>query len=301
MPRPTGALGEPYRQLQILAAADLKSQATSDQILRLALVALDFLNSECIRVELISCVANKEYFAYARKDTPKLFSRPLNDALFEADSKKITEWWTAWRKGEEMDVNALAKVTYTVAVAYCAAIDLFDRNNKKAPASYFEYYIGHLYAVEIGINPTTKVRIPVQGKDVKLTMDLLFFPPDYSKVHVPVKMSTRERVVQAWAHQHILDAAYGESQFRGLLTIFAETKLDLQTREVVEICVPDQWLAYQVHLAKMDRIYYFDVPKRYADLADKFPIITLRQFSQFFVEKEEVLRLPPKQASEARD
>src|SRR5260370_6507446 len=154
MPRPTGVLGEPYKKLQTLAAADLKSAATSEQILKLALVALKFLNTECNRVDLVSLVKNKKYWAYHKKDTPKLLSRPLNAGLWEADEKKIATWWTKWRAKEATNVMELAKVTYTVGAAYCAAIDLFDRGNKKGPASYFEYYIGHLYSVEIGINPT---------------------------------------------------------------------------------------------------------------------------------------------------
>jgi hypothetical protein len=294
MPRPTGVLGEPYRQLQILAAADLKSVETSAQILKLALVALNFLHSECRQVELISCVADKKYCAYHVKATPKLLSRPINAGLWEPDSKKIADWWKKWRANKKMDVIELAKVTYTVAMAYCVSIDLFDRNNKKGPASFFEYYIGHLYAVEIGVNPATAVRFPIGTKQVRLTMDLLFLPKNSSKVHVAVKMSTRERVVQAWAHHRILDAVYGAGEFRGFLTVFAETKLDLQTRQVVEICVPDQWLAYQTYISRMDRIYYFDVPQRYIELAKQFPIITLKQFGQFFVEKEEVLRPLPR-------
>jgi hypothetical protein len=289
MPRPTGVLGEPYQELQALAGLDLKSVATSAAILKLALVALEFLNTECRQVNLVSLVPGKKYCAYHIKATPKMLSRPINAGLWEPDVHTISELWTNWRAGKKMAVMNLAKVTYTVAMAYCVSVDLFDRNNKKGPASYFEYYIGHLYAVEIGVNPTTAVKFKIGDKEIRLTMDLLFFPPNYSKVHVPVKMSTRERVVQAWSHHRILDAVYGKGKFRGLLTVFAETKLDLQTREVVEICVPDQWLAYQTHISQMDRIYYFDVPQRYIELAKNFPIIKLKQFGQFFVEKEEVL------------
>ncbi len=264
----------------------------SDQILRLTVVALDFLDAECVRVDLVSRVKSKEYWAYHRKGTPKLLSRPVNAQLWEPAPKKISAWWNRWRNKEAISVRDLAQLTYTVAAAYCVAVDLFDRGNKKGPASYFEYYVGHLYAAEIGINPTTAVTIPIGAKQVRLTMDLLFFPPSGAKLHVPVKISTRERVVQAWAHHRILEAAYGKAVFKGLLTVFAETKLDLQTKEVTEICVPDQWLAYQTHLAVLDRIYYFDPPQRYLELAQEFPVIKLKQFGQFFVEREEVLRAP---------
>ena len=86
---------------------------------------------------------------------------------------------------------------------------------------------------------------------------------------MPVKTSTRERVVQAWTHQRILDEHM--QGFKGMMIIFAETKLDANTHEVVEICVPDQWLIYQRYLAKIDNIYYFDLPDKYLQLQKNYP------------------------------
>ena len=54
------------------------------------------------------------------------------------------------------------------------------------------------------------------------------------------------------------------------MVLFSETKLDTRNHQVVEICVPDQWLAYQSLLSKMERIYYFDLPLRYQELTDNF-------------------------------
>ena len=43
----------------------------------------------------------------------------------------------------------------------------------------------------------------------------------------------------------------------------------------------------------MDRIYYFDMPNRYAELAKQFPdVIQLKPFAEFFKEKEKVLSAP---------
>jgi hypothetical protein len=55
--------------------------------------------------------------------------------------------------------------------------------------------------------------------------------------------------------------------------------------EVVEVCVPEQWLVYQSLLSRMERIYYFDLPQRYTSLAEKHPtLIQIRQFAQSFTE-----------------
>jgi transcriptional regulator with XRE-family HTH domain len=62
---------------------------------------------------------------------------------------------------------------------------------------------------------------------------------------------------------------------------------ELMQGEVVEICVPDQWLAYQTLLAQMDRIYYFDIPYRYQILTAQYPeLIAIKSFGTFFVKTE---------------
>ena len=105
-----------------------------------------------------------------------------------------------------------------------------------------------------------------------MTMDFLFETAEgEANIHLPVKMSTRERIVQAWAHQRMLDTAFGSGSYRGTMVLFSETKLDSRTLNVVEICVPSQWLTYQTLLASMECIYYFDMPNRYRELTSEYP------------------------------
>jgi hypothetical protein len=168
-------------------------------------------------------------------------------------------------------------------------MELFDRQNKKGPATYFECLVGHVFARELGINPEKRALLTVQGQRVRLTMDFLFNAAGGVKVHLPVKMSTRERVVQAWAHQRILDGAYGVGVYKGIMVLFSETKLDSRSHEVVEICVPDQWLIYQTLLSRIERIYYFDMPERYKTLSREYAeVITIRPFGDFFSERASV-------------
>lgn len=229
----------------------------------------------------------KQYFSFRRQN---VVARPANKALFLTDPAAIAPLWEKWQK-EIITPSEFATLSYTVALAPCLAMELFDRQNKKGPATFFECYIGHLFAKAVGVNPTKRVTLPVYGRNVLMTMDFLFdIGERHRKVHLPVKMSTRERVVQAWAHQRMLDAAYGDGAYRGVMVLFSETKLDSRTLEVIEICVPEQWLAYQQLVAKMDRIYYFDVPCRYELLTQNYPeVIVVKQFGEFFTEREAVL------------
>ncbi|MEK6674354.1 MAG: hypothetical protein AABZ47_01715 [Planctomycetota bacterium] len=190
-----------------------------------------------------------------------------------------------------MPTDSLSQFLYTVALAPCLALELFDRQNKKGPATYFECFVGHLVAGATKTEPRKRAELPIQTRTVRLTMDFLFDLNDQLSLHLAVKMSTRERVVQAWAHQRLLDSAFGVGRYRGMMVLFGETKLDSRSHEVVEICVPDQWLAYQALLARMERIYYFDPPERYRELANQFPVLVkLRSFAEFFSETGSVLK-----------
>jgi len=105
---------------------------------------------------------------------------------------------------------------------------------------------------------------------------------------VPVKLSTRERVIQVFAHQRVLDGVHGFNRFKGILVCLTETKLDHRTTEVVEICLPKQWDLYQRFIAPMHRFYYFDVPKKYAELSQVNSSILVVPFAQFFDEANDL-------------
>lgn len=276
-----------YANAKHLCGADWKSAQAGEAILKLATISLRFLVKQCRPIDLVSKVPGKQYFSFKRG---KVVARPANKKYFIPDPDAITRLWKKWL-GETITPTEFARLTYTIALAPCLAMELFDRQNKKGPATFFECYIGHLFAKSVGVNPTKRVRLPVHGQNVLMTMDFLIdMGKKHRKIHLPVKMSTRERVVQAWAHQRLLNAAYGDWAYRGIMVLFSETKLDSRTLEVVEICVPDQWLAYQSLLAHMDRIYYFDIPGRYQALTAQYPnVIAIKQFGEFFSEREAVL------------
>ena len=277
-----------YLKIKSLTTRDAQNAEVGEAILEFAIASHNFLLAECEQVELVSRVHGKDYFTFAARH---VIGRSVNKRLFVNEPSLIIKLWREWLTNH-IAPEDFAKLSYTIVLAPCLVMELFDRQNKKGPATYFEHYIGHLFAKALGTNPTKRVRLPIGDRSVLMTMDFLFdVKGQRRKLHLPVKLSTRERVVQAWAHQRLLDAAYGQNIYQGIMVLFSETKLDSRSREVVEICVPDQWLAYQTLLAKMDRIYYFDLPERYRILASSYPeMITIKQFGEFFSEREEVLR-----------
>jgi hypothetical protein len=246
------------------AGVNYRSTELGQAIIELAHWSLHFLNRNCSKILLISKIVGKKYHSYTFTDNKS--ARPANSAFFDNDEERIAE---QWKNTDKLTKSELQNMLYTIALAPCLARDLFDRNDKKSSATYFEYFIGHLFAKKFGVNPAAQESFCIENKKVSLPTDFLF-KTDSLKIHMPVKTSTRERVVQAWTHQRILNEQI-QGGFKGMLIIFSETKLDAKTHEVVEICVPDQWLIYQRYLAKIDNIYYFDLPEKYRQLRTTYP------------------------------
>jgi len=238
----------------------------------------------CTKMPLKSLVAGKEYFSF--KNDAK-FSRSINSQLFCDNKLLIDEFFKNALNNTIPNQSAhdITVACYTIAISFCATIDLLKKGDQKTPGTYFEYFIGHLYGKHFGLEPQNQLEVLNLDMKSKLPTDLIFDYGDKKpKFHIPVKTSTRERVVQVWAHQRVLDGVYGTGRFLGLLSCLSETKLDHKKLEVVEICLPDQWRIYQLFIAQLQRIYYLDIPNRYAELNNVYPKIHVKEFGEFFHE-----------------
>ena len=164
--------------------------------------------------------------------------------------------------------------------------------SEATPGTFFEMFVGHLLSLAFGVKPRNKVEVlTVEDERSTLSTDFIFdLGPRQLKFHVPVKTSTRERAVQVWAHQRMLNGVYGEGRFKGMLVALAETKLGHRKLEVEEICIPDQWAVYQRFVARMDRVYYLDLPAKYAALAKQVPYIQVKTLGEFFNEQDVLVR-----------
>jgi len=254
-----------------------------------------FLAAETRVLPLKSLVEGKGYFAFRHNDAKARTSRPVNEDLYIADPRYLSQLLEKLKASPAMDwlpADECNGFLYTLAMAFCAFNDVTSDQDKKTPGTYFELLVGHLLAMTFGVQPRNRVEVlTVEDERSTLPTDFIFdLGPRRLKFHVPVKISTRGWVAQVWAHQCVLNGVYGEGRFKGVLVAMAETKLDLHRLEVVETCLPDQWAAYQRFIARMDRVYYLDLPAKYAALATAFPYIPLKTFGEFFAEKDALIR-----------
>ena len=126
-----------------------------------------------MQTDLISQVPGKQYIGFHLRTNPNVISRATNRRFFNPDRNYLANNWDRWLTGE-MSPDDLARMSYTAAISPCLAMDLFDRQNKKQPATYFECLIGNMFARMLNVVPEKKTTLTVKDTKVRMTMDFLF-------------------------------------------------------------------------------------------------------------------------------
>lgn len=290
MPPEPPPLESAYRTFQrAVVAHGLGKPEVTPALVACVRASLDLL-STLPKAHLISRVPGKEYYAFERATPKYRSSRGINTALFIDDADEVIEILEGVITGDiPADPVELHCALYTAAISYPAGTDVTKDGDKKSPGTFLELLVGHMVAATFGVRPTTTVVSPTLDLEISLPTDFIFdLGPGKSRIHLPIKASTRERVIQVWAHQRVLDGMHGVNRFRGLLVVLAETNRQSASNSIVEVCLPGQWVAYQMYIAQLHRVYYFDVPDKYRSLRDHYPFLEVKPFADFFYEFEEI-------------
>lgn len=240
-----------------------------------------------------STAKDKNYILFSFENGKR--SRPVNIDLYNEGlsvdkngNSKIEEFWNnvLSQNIAAQSARDITAALYVIAMNYCVCADTLPGLKNNAGA-YFEKLIGHLYSRHLGINPSTQLcAVELDGESITLPTDFIFnLGQGKPKLHIPVKTSTRERVVEVWAQQRILDGAFGVGRFFCLLTCIGETNLE-KNMSIGITCVPNQWMNYQLFVAQIKRAYYLDMPEKYRELNDRFPKINVKEFGEYFHESE---------------
>lgn len=263
----------------------LKGEAVIDSLEALCVSSAEWL-APLQTIALESKVPAKRYVAFAKEGR---LSRAVNTGLYVTDPGEVVRFFRALktRSFEGFTMEQLNACCYTAAIGFCCFKDCSSTGDKKTPGTFFEYFCAILFSHMSGVEPATRIDVLNLDLRAQLPTDYIF---DYGagrpKYHLPVKITTRERIIQVWAHQRVLDGVYGTGRFRGIPLIMAETKTDIVKREVVEICLSTQWKIYQLHIAQLWRIYYFDPPAAYLELNHFFPPLYVRPIAELLINFE---------------
>lgn len=265
---------------------DLKGRDIAEKLIAVILASRHFLGT-LGRRQLISKIPGKRYFMFEAARGGKT-SRSVNEDLY-IDDLGIEQVRSALSCNvQKLNSQELTRIVYTAAISYCCAADIFKQSDQKTPGTFFEVLIGHIVAVALGVNPDQQIQVPTLNMNVTIPTDYVFDLGDLkNRVHLPIKISTRERVVQVWAHQRVLDGMHGVARFKGVLVAMAETNKQKDV-SVVEVCLPNQWMVYQMYIAQMFRVYYLDLPQAYLRLRDRYPFIQVKPFGDFYSEIDKI-------------
>lgn len=244
-----------------------------------------------------STAIGKNYIVFTLGNSNK-YSRPVNIDLYNAGLRTnsagvplIREFWNNVRSHDiqAQSPEDITAALYAICMNYCCCADLVN-GVKSNSGDYFEKLVGHLYAMHLMVNPTSQMNaVELDGESISLPTDFIFdLGAGKPKFHVPAKTSTRERVVEVWAQQRVLDGAFGVGRFLCLLTCIGETNFYSRDMSVALTCVPNQWINYQLFISQIKRAYYLDVPRKYAELNNRFPKIHVKTFGEFFHESDDL-------------
>jgi len=222
-----------------------------------------------------------------------------------------------WTPQEYDNAN---KIVYTSIMAFASCIDLWQRSSRKTPGTFFEVFMAGLlqktfpnfiFSKHISLADILDDAEVVQEPDVvnegtdsaehegkaSVSTDVVMgIPGQHGGVVIPLKITTRERIVQPFAHQRILDAAFGEGHYQSLIVCISETQLAEKTKSVNQVCVPGTIKLFQKHLAHISGLYYCDLPQRYI-AEDMTRIINVRSVGHLFEDIRAIMKALTKPAT----
>lgn len=293
-------IAEKYEEMKRLFSISPLNPEITDKFKEINdLCLVETKKMKAIPITSSSTAKGKNYFVFSvDKNGSPAYSRPVNLDLYEEgleqvyeddgnEYPKIEQFWLDVKNRTIANQSAedITSALYTISMNYCCCADLVEgvKNNS---GDFFEKLIGHLFAMHLNLMPSTKMNaVELDGQSIPLPTDYIFdLGSGKPKYHVPVKTSTRERVVEVWAQQRILDGAFGVGRFLCLLVCIGETNFVRKNMSVDIVCVPNQWMNYQLFVSQLKRAYYLDVPDKYNELNERFPRIHVKQFGEFFHE-----------------
>ncbi len=244
--------------------------STLTVIKNIGILALNTLSGTDISFVRQGNIDSKVYNVYhAKVGNSKRFSRPVLEQLFITDSKIFTDLWDRMitkinSRKRLIEDNAIGSLIYTVSQAFSCAFDIYKPGSRKTPGTFFEIIITVLLSLATRLPVGKQIEIP--GEKYKVPTDIVLYAIDKEKpsLVIPTKITTRERIVQPWAHQRIVNDVYGDGKFATILVCISELQRDGE-QGVNEICVPNQVGLFQAHMSKLSGLYYADPPISYVN------------------------------------
>jgi len=228
-------------------------------------------------------IKTKQYFAFSHGNN---ISRPVLSSLLVDDEKELEELWNAFFKSingkslkSTLESISIDRLIYTTVMSFACCIDLWKPKSRKTPGTHLEIVLGSVLSQFVPKLTRSKfISLPDQAENVSTD---IVFKGQYGGLVIPAKTTTRERIVQPYAHQRILDSVFNPGVYKSILMCVSETQRDDKSTSVKEICVPGTIKLFQAHLSSLSGIYYLDPPTRYLR-RDVTSLVPVKRYSDLF-------------------
>lgn len=235
----------------------------------------------------------KKYYTYSNKYR---HSRPVNYDFFIRDYNLFyKEAIELIKQLEEKEYSNYfhersLRVIYTAVMSIACCFDIWKPGSRKTPGTFFEVIMIALLRQQFPNYEFSKHFID-PANELNLSTDLVIKNGHNSGVVIPLKITTRERIVQPYVHQRIINNLYGQGKYVSLLTCISENQLNSSNRTIKQICVPGTIKLYEQHISSLYAIYYCDPPQIYVQ--ENFQdIISVKYIGYLFEDLEHILSTP---------
>jgi hypothetical protein len=271
--------------------------------------AVTVLESRCDRHAIAwKGEGEKTYEVFTAKGSQVPFSRPANASLFVHEPEIFEGLWARFLKAVlaaekqrsmriSMAANDVDSALYTAVVGYAAVADLFGGRDRGGPGTFFEMAVGPTISLLSGRTEGGAVSLPIPDTDEseEVPVDLTFPPGEEGGIVLVVatKISTRERISQAFVHQRFLDVL-SPGGYRSVMAICNENNVMAPKRAAAaaktpaacwlqDTLVPGTIAKYERYIAHMHGLYYADPPTNY--LSGRYPgLPAVKRLSSLFRE-----------------
>lgn len=271
-------------QFKALSAAEKRGDCDLADIGKLGAACIKLINAPHIeQLDQGATTLEGRRKSYELRKSERNISRPIRKDLFCANAKTFLAEWKrlsdqAMKGSGKVSHEKLDETLYTAVTSFAVAYDLYKPTSRKTPGTFFEIIVGELLGAVTRLPRGKQIDLP--DTDYKVPTDIVLMgAPGKPSLVIPTKITTRERIVQPWAHQRILADVYGK-QYRSILVCVSELQRD-GDKGINEICVPGQVKGFQKHLAQMSGMYYLDVPASYVT-DDMKKVIAVKPLSFLF-------------------
>jgi hypothetical protein len=214
----------------------------------------------------ISEIGDKSYSVF---DANQRLSRPYLPELYIDDPENFAALWDDFISSLdgkqhvcELPAESINKLLYSSVTAFSICYDLWNPGARKTPGTFYEVLMGSVFGLLLPTFVRTKF-IPIPNETESVSTDIVFASRSGGGgLVIPTKITTRDRVVQPFAHQRILDNVFGANRFKSILVCVSELQREGDDG-ANEICVPGTIRLFQKHLSQLSGIYYLDPPSRY--------------------------------------